>query len=96
MIKPREILIFILSVFAGLFVVSYVVDNKEIVIYKNYSVTFPSYKSFIEKNEKQYADISKIIAVEVEVKAVVVLVVQLVLIKHIKQTMLNIICILTK
>ena len=61
MIKPWQILVFIVSVIATLSIISFVFPQENIVIYKDFSLKFPTISEFFEDNTKEYADISEII-----------------------------------
>jgi len=66
MLKPIQILAFLLSIFALLFIMMLIFSKNELKITENFSLSFPSVNSFFNYKEPDKIDISKIIAITTE------------------------------
>ncbi len=60
--KPLNILVFILFVFCGMMILSFVIPREGIKITEEWVLHFPSIDEILESNQNNYVDISEIIA----------------------------------
>lgn len=60
--RPLNILIFILFVFSGMLILSFVIPKDGFALTNTWTVYFPSVDEILEPSDKKYADISDIIA----------------------------------